>query len=212
MRVGSLLRHLPKTTTMMALSLCLHRIAPGPQRALTQTNCPTMSSPDRPTDSRNMLIQVGGILSGLLMFGLVCITFVDVVGRKLGYPLSFAFELTQVTVGLMFYVTLPLVTLRGEHIVVDFVPFREGSLTDLASHSVVHLLSALIMSVAAVQLWQQGSTLQTYNTVLMFTRWPLAPVVYFMSAMAAVTALILFALAIHYARQTVGTSLGKSRP
>ena len=153
-----------------------------------------MSRTEAPHDARNILVRLGSVLGGILMFVLVCITFVDVIGRQVGYPLSFAFEFTQVTVGLMFYLTLPLVTLHREHIVVDFLPFREGSIADLTSEIIVGLVSVAVMAVVTFQLWQQGHTLQTYNTVMMFTRLPVAPVVYFMSVMAAVTTLVLAGL------------------
>ncbi len=153
-----------------------------------------MSRTEAPHDARYILVRLGSVLGGILMFVLVCITFVDVIGRQVGYPLSVAFEFTQVTVGLMFYLTLPLVTLHREHIVVDFLPFREGSIADLTSEIIVGLVSVAVMAVVTFQLWQQGHTLQTYNTVMMFTRLPVAPVVYFMSVMAAVTTLVLAGL------------------
>jgi len=143
-----------------------------------------------------ILEQIGAVCAGLLMITLVAITFVDVVGRQFGFPLSFAFEFTQVAVGIMFYVTLPLVTLRGEHIVVDLVPYPPGSRLSCAVEAFVNLLSTFLLAMATMQLWQQGETLKMFHTVMMFTRWPVAPFVFFMSALSAVTAAVLFGLAL----------------
>lgn len=145
---------------------------------------------------RDRLEKFGALLAIVLISMLVIITFIDVIGRQIGYPLSFAFEFTQMTVGLMFYVGLPLVTLRGEHIVVDVIPLRENGRAAALTNVFVNFLSAGIMAIATIQLWQQGATLSGYNTVLMFTRLPVAPFVYIMSVLAGVTVFILLALAI----------------
>ena len=167
-----------------------------------------MSSASDTPEARNILVRLGALVGGVLMFCLVCITFIDVIGRQIGHPLSFAFEFTQVTVGMMFYLTLPLVTLRREHIVVDFLPFREGSVADLASEIFASLVSVGILAMVTLQLWQQGNTLQTYNTVMMFTRMPVAPFVYFMSVMAAVTTLVLVGLLYLSLRRLLGVIRG----
>ena len=155
-----------------------------------------------------VLEQVGVLCAGLLMFTLVVITFVDVVGRQFGYPLAFAFEFTQVTVGIMFYVTLPLVTLRREHIMVDLVPFAPGARSTLIVDAFVNLLCTFLLAMAARQLWQQGATLETYRTVMMFTRWPVAPFVYFMSVFAAITAAVLACAALASLRRVLHSGRG----
>lgn len=132
----------------------------------------------------------GRITTGVLMAVLMAITFIDVVGRQFGQPISFAFEFTQISVGAMFYIGLPLVTLRREHIAVDLVPIRPDSLLGIIVGVLVDLLSAFLVAMVARQLWQQAQTLEMFNTVMMFTRWPLAPIVQGMAVMAALTALI----------------------
>lgn len=139
------------------------------------------------------LESVVKVIAGLLMFTLVLITFVDVIGRKFGHPLAFAFEFTQVSVALMFYVTLPLVALRGENIFVDLWPLPKSKRRAAFARMCIHLVCAIIVSFGALQLWEQAASLERLRTVMMFTRWPIAPFVYFMSGMTAITALILFA-------------------
>lgn len=152
----------------------------------------------------NWLEFIASVIAGMLMFCLVLITFVDVVGRQFGYPLSFAFEFTQLTVGLMFYTVLPLVTLRREHITVDLIAVRSDSCLFLVSNVFVNILCAVAIAITAKELWVQGETLAMFNTMTMFTRWPIAPFVYFMSLLAIITALIFVSLAlidIKYARR-----------
>ncbi|ALG91493.1 hypothetical protein TQ29_16435 [Actibacterium sp. EMB200-NS6] len=132
----------------------------------------------------------GRITASVLMAMLVVITFVDVVGLQFGHPIAFAFEFTKVCVGAMFYVGLPLVTLRREHICVDLVPISPGSKLGIGVTAAVDLLSAGLIALVAKQLWAQAQTLEMFNTVMMFTRWPIAPMVRVMAVLAALTAMI----------------------
>ncbi|MEQ5778519.1 TRAP transporter small permease [Thalassospira sp. NFXS8] len=138
----------------------------------------------------NLLDWSGRIATAVLMTALMAITFTDVVGRQFGHPIAFAFEFTQMTVGAMFYIGLPLVTMRGEHIAVDLVPIRPNGPVGIVVVAMVDLLCAFLVAIVARQLWQQAQTLDMFNTVMMFTRWPLAPIVRAMAVMAALTSLI----------------------
>lgn len=150
-----------------------------------------------------VLEKTAASLIGVLMFLLVMITFVDVVGRQMGYPLGFAFEFTQLTVGVVFYCVLPLVTLKGEHITVDLIAVDPDSRKSRAVASLVNLLCAGAIAMTSIQLWHQGGTLEQFNTVTMFIRWPIAPFVYFMSCMAMATALVCVALALTDANRSL---------
>ena len=131
-----------------------------------------------------------------LMAGLVAITFVDVIGRQFGAPISAAFELTQIAVGVMFYIALPFVTLRREHVTVDLIPFTEDGPTGKAIGVAIDLLSTVLIGVAAWQLWVQADTLEMFTSVTMFLGWPLAPIVRVMAILTAMTAAICLTLAI----------------
>ncbi|WP_193369675.1 TRAP transporter small permease [Pelagibius marinus] len=136
------------------------------------------------------------IAASALMAGLVAITFVDVIGRQFGAPISAAFELTQIAVGTMFYIALPFVTLRREHITVDLVPFMEDGPTGKAIGVAIDLLSTVLVGVAAWQLWVQADTLEMFTSVMMFLGWPLAPIVRVMAILTGLTAAVCLALAI----------------
>lgn len=129
------------------------------------------------------------LLAGLLMAGLIAVTVTDVFGRQFGRPLAAAFELTQVLVAAMFYVALPFVTLRREHVTVDLIPFRENGWTARSIGFLVDLISAGLLATTAFQLWVQAGTFIRFNTVMMFLRWPIAPIVQGMALLTALTAI-----------------------
>lgn len=135
------------------------------------------------------------LLAGLLMATLIIVTFTDVVGRQFGSPLPAAFELTQVAVAAMFYVALPFVTLRREHVVVDLIPWREDGTAARVIGLCVDLTSAGVIGMTAWQLWVQAGTLDRFSTVMMFLRWPVAPFVQGMAVLAAMTSVACLVLA-----------------
>jgi len=125
-----------------------------------------------------------------LLAAMVGVTFVDVIGRQFGRPVSFAFEFTQAAMALMIYAGLPLVTARREHISIDLAV---GLLNARWRHRLAALFAIvclLITLVWARQLWVQADALASMNTVMMYLRWPLAPLVYYMAFMAFLTALV----------------------
>ncbi len=59
------------------------------------------------------------LFTAFILFALMVITVLDVVGRYvLNAPLVGAFELTKLSMGLLVFSALPLVTARERHIVV----------------------------------------------------------------------------------------------
>lgn len=134
-------------------------------------------------------ILLSSIIGTLLVF-LVAITFVDVWSRKFGHPISYAFELTQIVMGLMIYIGLPLVTARREHIVIDLVVmnFRPGWQRVLqVSIDAACFFMGLVWS---WQLWLQAGKLAASNNIFMFSQWPIAPFVYVMSIMTLIMAFV----------------------
>ena len=60
-------------------------------------------------------------LSALAILALMAVAFADVMMRSFVRPLSGAFELTEVLVGVMVFAALPFVTLSGKHVKVSLL-------------------------------------------------------------------------------------------
>jgi TRAP-type C4-dicarboxylate transport system permease small subunit len=64
--------------------------------------------------------QVLGYAVALTLFVMMLVTCADVAGRYLfNHPIPGAFELTEMLLAGMIFTALPLVTVRGEHVMVD---------------------------------------------------------------------------------------------
>jgi TRAP-type C4-dicarboxylate transport system permease small subunit len=151
---------------------------------------------------------VGRVAATILLLGMMSVTMVDVVGRKLGFSIVAAFELTQLLVALAFYLVLPMATAIRAHITVDLLPVRQDKGAGLVTSVLVDLLSAFAMGWVAAMLFNQAATLSRFNTNLMFLGWPLSPFVLLMAIFASVTSLI----CLIQAAQRVSSAIGGRRP
>src|SRR5258707_8401550 len=63
-----------------------------------------------------------GIASSVLLFGMMLLTFADVVARYLlNRPIRGAFEITELALLVLIFAGLPLVSHADEHVTMDFI-------------------------------------------------------------------------------------------
>src|SRR6266571_6884493 len=79
-----------------------------------------------------------GIAASALLLCLMLVTFVDVVARYLfNRPIRGAFEVTELTLLVLIFAGLPLVSHADEHVTMDFIdrmlPARAGSMRSMKS-------------------------------------------------------------------------------
>lgn len=137
------------------------------------------------------------LFTAFILFALMVITVLDVVGRYfLNAPLAGAFELTKLSMGLLVFSALPLVTARERHIVVGmFEPILAATARRRAvQQGAVNAIAMVIMGFMAWQMWryafdQAGSGLTTPSLLL-----PMEPFAFYMAAMAVVTTLVFVAV------------------
>lgn len=140
------------------------------------------------------LKPVLGALSAVLatmVFLLMMITFVDVLGRDLfNLSLPASYEITRLTLGMMVFVALPLVSANDEHVTIGlFNGLFKGRAAN-RKQFVVALFVAFLCVVWAHELWVQAGALYQQNERMMFLKIRLAPFVYAMSALTMLTAII----------------------
>lgn len=133
-----------------------------------------------------------GSATALILACIMLITCVDVAGRYvLSRPVPGGLEVTELMMGALIFASLPLVTLRNQQVTIDlFEPFIPKFVKP-ALQVVIQLVGGLCLAVISWRLWVKGGQmLQQGDTtaVLQVTIWPL---VYFMSVLAAITAVIL---------------------
>jgi TRAP-type C4-dicarboxylate transport system permease small subunit len=141
---------------------------------------------------------------GLMLFLMMVITFLDVCGRYLaGRPFPGSTEIIQVLLALSVVTILPAITWHGMHISVGL--FESGSAAsrfERARRTAVAALGAMTFVALAWLLWGYAGQTATNRDVIGYLQLPVAPMVYAMAALSAVTASVFAAVALASARKT----------
>lgn len=138
-----------------------------------------------------------GIVAAAALFGMMTLTFVDVIGRKLlSSSVTGSVELTELMMLALIFVAMPLTSLHAEHVVFDlldnFLPSSLRPLLQRLSNLIcVGLLSgaAWLVYERAVRTAQQGDTTAQLQL-------PMAPFFYGAAVLLALTGLMHLVLAI----------------
>src|SRR6476659_4309983 len=122
-----------------------------------------------------------GIAASILLFGLMVLTFFDVVGRYLlNRPIRGAFEITELALLTLIFAGLPLVSHADEHVTMDFIDrLLPGRARDLWIRF-MHAVCAAIMLFLAYQTWLKAGKIAGYGDTTDVLRIVVGPFVYFM--------------------------------
>ncbi|GLO61318.1 hypothetical protein MACH09_18260 [Vibrio sp. MACH09] len=128
----------------------------------------------------------------MLMMTLTCI---DVVGRYLlEMPVMGSVELTEILLGSLVFLTMPLVTWRKEHISVDLtdsiIPRNIKNIRDMGFDVVV----AISLAVIGSKVWELGDRALRYEEMTEYLEIPTYYFVYFLAIscwLTAITSLVL---------------------
>jgi TRAP-type C4-dicarboxylate transport system permease small subunit len=137
------------------------------------------------------LDRVLGAAAALLLFGLMALTTVDVVSRYLfNWPLRGAFEVTELLLLTLIFAGLPLASRAGEHVTLDFIDLLLGPRSRPLLQRAVDLACGLIVLALAWRVWVKAGTIAGYGDTTDVLRIPVAPFVYFMTGMVALTGIV----------------------
>jgi TRAP-type C4-dicarboxylate transport system permease small subunit len=132
-----------------------------------------------------------GAIAGVLLFGMMTLTFIDVLLRYLfNAPLQGSFEITELMLVVLIFAALPLVSRREEHVVMDFLDRFLPLRIYRALRAFEHIVSAAVMIGMGCLMWQKASKLAAYGDTSAVLRIELAPFVYAIALLIFITALI----------------------
>jgi TRAP-type C4-dicarboxylate transport system permease small subunit len=140
---------------------------------------------------KRLLILTCSLLSGGALFAIMALTFLDVAGRKLlDNSIPGSLELTELLMVVVIFAALPLVSLRGEHVLFDSfdnaIPPRLLTL----QKALIHLLIAAALLGLGWLMWKTGGDfLQTGETTAQL-KFPKAPFIYGMAVLCAIAGVV----------------------
>ena len=143
------------------------------------------------TPLKRLLTVACGLLSGGALFAIMALTFFDVAGRKLlDNSIPGSLELTELLMVIVIFAALPLVSLRGEHVLFDSFDnsIPPGLLT--LQKALIHLLIAIALLGLGWLMWKTGAQFQQTGETTAQLKLAKAPFIYGMAVLCAVSGLV----------------------
>ena len=132
-----------------------------------------------------------GIAASALLMLMMLLTFADVVARYLlNRPIRGAFEITELTLLVLIFAGLPLVSHADEHVTMDFIDRILPARLAGPWIRIVHAACAAIMFFLAWQVWLKAGKIWSYRDTTEVLNIVVGPFVYFMAAMIALAGLV----------------------
>ena len=132
-----------------------------------------------------------GVAASALLLMMMVLTFADVVARYLlNWPIRGGFEITELTLLVLIFAGLPLVSHADEHVTMDFIDRMLPAGWRVPWIRFMHLVCAAIMFFLTWQVWIKATRIASYADTTDVLRITIAPFVYFMALMIALTGLV----------------------
>lgn len=133
----------------------------------------------------------------LALFGMMIITFCDVIGRKfLGSSIPGVVELTELLMLALIFLGLPLCSLRSEHVVFDLLDKFLPQFLAKHLHFISHAVCVLLLAGATWLVWERAVRTLSQGDITAQLQIPLAPFYYGTAILLGVTSLVHLYLAI----------------
>lgn len=147
--------------------------------------------------TRHALVHAPSYLAALALFALMLMTFADVVLRStLNSPISAATELTRLFMAIIVFSSLPVITWRSGHIVVDLLdPFFKGRAAQIRD-ILVDALAGTVIFWPAIRVFELAERAKQYGDTTEYLHIPQFYIGYFIAFSTFVTAVILIIRAI----------------
>lgn len=158
-------------------------------------------APSRLRAAAGRLDRLLGYAVAATLFFMMWVTFIDVVMREV-LPGSFpaADELTKLSLGVLVFAALPLITARGGHVTIALFDTALRGRARRVRGLAVNLVGAGVLGVFCWRLALLALRFGSYGDATLFLGAPLAPFAWLMSALAGLSAALLLAHAWRHAR------------
>ena len=134
------------------------------------------------------LIRIAEIVTALLLFVMMMLTFVDVIGRYIfTAPIFGAAEMIQFLLAMTIFGGLCLVNAKDEHITVELFEAPLDRLFPVARRIIVQIFSVGIMAIIAFQLYRFALDAEKIGSKTVVLEWSFATVAYTVAGLSVVS-------------------------
>jgi TRAP-type C4-dicarboxylate transport system permease small subunit len=132
-----------------------------------------------------------GAAAAVLLFGLMGLTTADVISRYIfNWPLRGAFEITELLLLALIFAGLPLASRADEHVTLDFIDMILTERGRQLLRRLVDLVCGILFLALAWRVLIKAGKIAGYGDTTDVLRIQVAPFVYFMAAMVAITGIV----------------------
>jgi TRAP-type transport system small permease protein len=134
------------------------------------------------------LMRIAEIVTALLLFVMMMLTFTDVIGRYIfTAPIFGAAEMIQFLLATLIFGGLCLVNARDEHITVElFEPYLDRWMP-VVRRIIVQMFSVGMMAIIAYQLYQYALDAERIGSRTVVLEWPVAIVAFAVAGLSVVS-------------------------
>jgi len=134
------------------------------------------------------LIRIAEIVTAILLFIMMMLTFVDVIGRYVfTAPIFGAAEMIQFLLAMTIFGGLCLINARDEHITVELFEARLDRYIPRLRPIIVQLFSVVVMTIITIELYKFASDAQAIGTRTVVLEWPFAVVAFAVAGLCVVS-------------------------
>jgi TRAP-type transport system small permease protein len=144
---------------------------------------------------KKLLELLCGALAAAALFAIMVLTFFDVLGRKfIDRSITGSLEMTELLMVIVIFAALPLVSLRGEHVVFDSMDSHFTAAALRMQKAIVHLLMAVMLLALGYLMWRTGGEFAQSGETTAQLKLSKAPFIYGMAVLCAISGVIHLAL------------------
>lgn len=149
---------------------------------------------------RRLVALLAGV-AGLAVAGMIVVTCVDVVGRRLGYPLTGAYDLVELLGAVSIIGALPYLTACKGHVAIEFIPHKLSRRGRIVLATCVGLVCLAIYAFLTWRFVLYGIDLKASNQGTVTLRWPVFWLAHLMAVCTATTILVILYQIVHPDRE-----------
>lgn len=160
-------------------------------------NSENITEPAGLSRAGRFIVQLPSWLAATTLFALMVMTFTDVILRSaFNAPLAAGTELTKMFMAIIVFSALPLVTWRGENIVVDLLDPLFKPVAARIRDILIDLASGILLFWPAMRTWDFVGRAYSYGDTTEFLQIPQFYIVAFISMSTFITAIVLIVRAL----------------
>ena len=150
----------------------------------------------------NWITRFLTIVSAMLLFTMMAITFADVIGRYFfDAPITGAHEIIAFALGLTIFTALPLVSRDRAHITVGLFERLFKGRGRYFQQLIILIGVTAVMGFITRLMWEQAETMREEQFLTEYLDLPQAPIVYILTALTALSIPILLMVIWNYIKE-----------